>query len=76
MYLYRVSSVLDSACLCLVAWKPSTSSDQPMYDGPDLPTSDLPEDRFAPEPQPLPLDPARLHKVEGYDGCGYHVNGQ
>ena len=65
---------MHSNCICS-AWQPS-AGDRPMYDGPDLPSTDLPEDHLAPEPQPLPLDVTRLCKIEGYEHVGYHLNGQ
>ena len=49
------------------AWKP-TAGDQPMYDGPDLPAADLPEDHEGLEPTPLPVDVSKINiKVTGYD---------
>jgi len=45
-----------------------------MYDGPDLPSADLPEDITGPEPQLVPLDVSTLHKVPGYETVGYYAD--
>ena len=45
-----------------------------MYDGPDLPTADLPEDLTGPEPQSVPVDVAMLHRIDGYETVGYYVD--
>lgn len=45
-----------------------------MYDGPDMPTTDLPEDHCGPEPVHAPLDVSRLAKIPGYEGVGYYPN--
>ena len=56
-----------------VAWQPSPG-DRPMYDGPDVPPADLPEDITGPEPQLVPLDVSTLHKVPGYETVGYYTD--
>jgi len=56
-----------------VAWQPSPG-DRPMYDGPDIPSADLPEDITGPEPQLVPLDVSTLHKVPGYETVGYYAD--
>jgi len=45
-----------------------------MYDGPDIPSADLPEDITGPEPQLVPLDVSTLHKVPGYETVGYYAD--
>jgi hypothetical protein len=45
-----------------------------MYDGPDVPSSDLPEDITGPEPQTVPLDVSTLHKVPGYETVGFYTD--
>jgi len=45
-----------------------------MYDGPDIPSADLPEDITGPEPQMVPLDVSTLHKVPGYETVGYYAD--
>ncbi|KAK2149872.1 hypothetical protein LSH36_433g02015 [Paralvinella palmiformis] len=47
-----------------------------MYDGPDMPTTDLPEDHCGPEPVHAPLDVSRLAKIPGYEGVGYYPNAE
>ena len=47
-----------------------------MYDGPDVPSADLPEDITGPEPQTVPLDVSTLHKVPGYETVGYYADGK
>ena len=47
-----------------------------MYDGPDVPSTDLPEDITGPEPQTVPLDVSTLHKVPGYETVGYYADGE
>lgn len=47
-----------------------------MYDGPDVPSADLPEDITGPEPQAVPLDVSTLHKVPGYETVGYYTDGK
>ena len=56
-----------------IAWQPSPG-DRPMYDGPDIPSADLPEDITGPEPQLVPLDVSTLHKVPGYETVGYYAD--
>ena len=44
-----------------------------MYEGPDLPSTDLPEDHSADEPQRLPLDVTKLQTVSGYENAACHT---
>ena len=46
-----------------------------MYEGSDVPTTDLPEDHAPNEPQALPLDASKLHKVVGYEHVDSHGAG-
>ena len=64
--------IMISVGLC-AAWQPSPG-DRPMYDGPDIPSADLPEDITGPEPQLVPLDVSTLHKVPGYETVGYYAD--
>ena len=57
----------------IAAWQPSPG-DRPMYEGPDVPSADLPEDITGPEPQLVPLDVSTLHKVPGYETVGYYAD--
>ena len=61
-------------CLFLAAWHPCPG-DKPMYDGPDMPSTDMPENHSGPEPQLVPLDLSRLHKIRGYEDVGNHTKG-
>ena len=47
-----------------------------MYDGPDMPSTDLPEDHLVPEPQALPPDVANLKRIKGYESVGHYGNGK
>jgi hypothetical protein len=58
----------------VAAWQPSPGDQGPMYDGPDVPATDLPEDVTGPEPQTVPLDVSTLHKVPGYESVGYYAD--
>jgi len=65
---------VDNYCVNLCsAWQPCPG-DRPMYDGPDIPSADLPEDITGPEPQLVPLDVSTLHKVPGYETVGYYAD--
>lgn len=69
---------MDVACKYIeyrpeTAWQPSCG-EQPMYDGPDLPSTDIPEDLTGPEPQSVPLDVSLLHRIYGYETVGYYVD--
>jgi len=68
--------LLDSQVIPLyvAAWQP-TQGDRPMYDGPDLPSADLPEDLTGPEPSSVPIDVSTLHRIYGYETVGYYVDG-
>ena len=46
-----------------------------MHEGSDVPTTDLPEDHAPLEPQAIPLDASKLHKVVGYEHIGSHGAG-
>jgi len=46
-----------------------------MYDGPDLPSADIPEDLTGPEPQTVPLDVSLLQRVSGYETVSYYADG-
>ena len=61
--------------LYLAAWQPSPG-DRPMYDGPDLPPADLPEDLTGPEPQSVPIDVSLLHRILGYESVGYYPDSE
>lgn len=47
-----------------------------MYDGPDLPSADIPEDLTGPEPQTVPLDVSLLQRVSGYETVSYYADGR
>ncbi|KAK2179060.1 hypothetical protein NP493_516g00001 [Ridgeia piscesae] len=48
-------------------WEPSADG-KPMYDGPDLPSADLPEDHTGLEPSPVPLDASKISThIQGYE---------
>lgn len=47
-----------------------------MYDGPDIPSTDIPEDLTGPEPQTVPLDVSLLNLVSGYETVSYYVDGK
>lgn len=57
------------------AWQPCPG-DRPMYEGADMPATDLPEDHLGPEPQMAPVDISRLTKVTGYEGLKHHSLGE
>ena len=72
----NVKNVFFTSMVCVVwcvAWQRSPG-DRPMYDGPDIPSADLPEDITGPEPQLVPLDVSTLHKVPGYETVGYYTD--
>ncbi len=56
------------------AWQPSLG-DRSMYDGPDMASTDLPEDHVYPEPILLAPDVSKLRAIQGYTNVGYYANG-
>ncbi|KAI0218715.1 hypothetical protein LSAT2_029584 [Lamellibrachia satsuma] len=52
---------------CIRPWEPSADG-KPMYDGPDLPSADLPEDHTGLEPMAMPLDASKISThILGYE---------
>ena len=59
-----------------VAWEPSADG-KPMYDGPDLPSADLPEDHTGLEPSPVPLDASKISThIQGYETTCHGSRGE
>lgn len=47
-----------------------------MYDGADMPSSDLPEEHTGPEPVALAPDVSKLQRIRGYEGNKYYGSGK
>ena len=67
MNMMNAVSLDHSVCVVSTAWEPSADG-KPMYDGPDLPSADLPEDHTGLEPMAMPLDASKISThILGYE---------
>ena len=67
-------SETNSSPIFLTAWQPGPG-DKTQYEGPDMPSADLPESHMGTEPVPLPPEVSKLPKIRGYEGTSHHATG-
>ena len=76
IYIHNIRFVLIfSFSFRLLAWQPGPG-DKAMYEGPDMPSSDLNEDYMAPELMSPPPDVSRLPRIVNYEKVTFHSSGK